>query len=56
MGSDNLPFNGPATFDQYMDLKFHLEAVLKRNVDLVTDRAVRPAMRPLIERELCRVA
>ena len=49
-------FNGPATFDQYIDLKLLLEDVLGRRVDLVTERGLREALRPTVERELRRVA
>jgi len=49
-------FNGPATFDQYMDLKLLLEDALGRRVDLVTERGLREALRPIIERELRHVA
>jgi len=44
-------FEGPATFDNYFDLKFHLEDSLGRSIDLVTSKALRPEMRPRIERE-----
>jgi predicted nucleotidyltransferase len=49
-------FTGPATFDQYMDLKFLLEDALGRRVDLVTERGLREALRPAVERELRHVA
>lgn len=49
-------FDGPATFDRFMDLKFHLEALLDRPVDLVTPKALKPRMRPVVEREAVRVA
>lgn len=49
-------FDGPATFDQFMDLKFFLEDLLSRRVDLVTRAALKPRMRPIIEREAVRVA
>jgi predicted nucleotidyltransferase len=49
-------FDGPATFDRYMDLKFYLEALVARPVDLVTRDAVKPRMRPIIERDLIDVA
>ena len=49
-------FEGPATFDGYMELKFYLEELLGRTVDLVTHDAVKPRMRPLIEREAIHVA
>ena len=44
-------FDGPATFDRYMDLKFFLEELLKRPVDLVTRRALKPRLRPYVEKE-----
>ncbi len=49
-------FDGPATFDRYFELKERLEKLLGRSVDLVTRNALRPAMRPVIEREAVRVA
>jgi hypothetical protein len=49
-------FSGKATFDGYMDLKFYLENLLGRNVDLVTHDAVKPRMRPLTEQEAIHVA
>lgn len=44
-------FKGPATFDGYMDLKEFLEDLLGRPVDLVTRRALKPAMKSDIEAE-----
>jgi len=44
-------FEGPATFDGYMDLKEFLEDLLGRPVDLVTRRALKPAMKSDIEAE-----
>ncbi len=49
-------FAGPATLDSYMDLKFYLEEVLGRPVDLVTEKGLRQEIRPAIEREAIRVA
>ena len=49
-------FDGPADFDRFMDLKERLEAVLGVQVDLVTRKALRPALRESIEREAVRVA
>lgn len=40
------------TFDNYMDLKFYLERILSRPVDLVMADAVKPRLRPIIEREV----
>ncbi len=44
-------FEGPATFDRYMDLKFFLEELFGRPVDLVTRRALKPRLKRHIERE-----
>lgn len=49
-------FEGTPTFDGYMELKFYLEELLGRTVDLVTHDAVKPRMRPLIEQEAIHVA
>ena len=49
-------FAGPATFAAYMDLKFYLEDLLGRPVDLVTDKGLRPELRPYVEKELVLVA
>lgn len=48
-------FEGAPTFDRYMDLKFYLEDLFGRRVDLVTRRGLREELRPLIEREAIRV-
>ena len=44
-------FEGSATFDQYMNLKFFLEELLGRPVDLVTHKALKPRLKPYVERE-----
>ncbi len=44
-------FEGRATFDRYMGLKFFLEDLLGRRVDLVTRKALKPHLRPYVERE-----
>jgi predicted nucleotidyltransferase len=49
-------FDGRATFDRFMGLRFHLEDLLGVRVDLVTRKALRPRMRPGIEREAIHVA
>ena len=49
-------FNGPASFDRFMDLKFFLEEILSARVDLVTRAALRARIRPTIDREAIRVA
>ena len=49
-------FDGPATFDRYMQLKFFLEDVLDRRIDLLTRQGLRPELRSCIEQDACRVA
>jgi uncharacterized protein len=49
-------FEGPATFDGYMDLKELLETTFGSRVDLVTVRALKPILRESILREAMRVA
>ncbi len=39
------------TFDRYMDLKFLLEDVFQRSVDLVLADTVKPLLKPVLERE-----
>jgi len=48
-------FRGPATFNGYMDLKFLLEDLLGRPVDLVTHKSIRPRLKERIESEACYV-
>ncbi len=48
-------FDGPATSRRYFGLQFYLEDLLGRPVDLVTDKALRPELRPYIEREAIHV-
>jgi predicted nucleotidyltransferase len=43
---------GESTFDHYMDLKFYLEELLNRPVDLVMADTVKPRLRPIIEKEI----
>jgi hypothetical protein len=49
-------FNASATFRQYMGLKFYLEDLLIRRVDLVTTKGLRQEFRPTVEREAIVVA
>jgi len=44
-------FQDKATFDGYMDLKFFLEDLLGRPVDLVTKKSIRPRLKTQIEGE-----
>ena len=48
-------FDGPAMSERYFGVQFFLEDLLGRPVDLVTDKALRPEMRPFIEREAVHV-
>lgn len=45
-------FDGPATVDRYFGTQFYLEDLLGRPVDLVTENALRPRLRPYIEKDL----
>jgi predicted nucleotidyltransferase len=49
-------FDGRATFDRYMGLKLLLEDVLRRRVDLVTERSLKPPLRPYVEADAVNVA
>ena len=40
------------TFDHYMDLKFYLERLFGRKVDLVIADTVKPRLKPLIDKEV----
>jgi predicted nucleotidyltransferase len=44
-------FEGAATFDRYMGLRFFLEDLLGAPVDLVTRKALKPRLKPYVERE-----
>ena len=48
-------FDAPS-FDHYMELKFHLEEILGRSVDLVLKGSLKPALRDSILREVRNVA
>lgn len=48
-------FDGPATSRRYFGVQFYLEDLLGRSVDLITDKALRPELRPYIEREAVHV-
>lgn len=39
------------TFDHYMDLKFYLEALFKRPVDLVLADTIKPRLKPVIQKQ-----
>lgn len=44
-------FEGPATSKRYFGVQFYLEDLLGCPVDLVTEKALRPELRPYIEQE-----
>ncbi|HAU39966.1 TPA: DNA polymerase subunit beta [Candidatus Peregrinibacteria bacterium] len=48
-------FDGPATSKRYFGVQFLLEDLLGCPVDLVTEKALRPELRPFIERETIHV-
>ncbi len=48
-------FDGPATSKRYFGVMFYLEDLLGRSIDLVTDKALRPELRPYIEHEALHV-
>ena len=48
-------FDGPATSERYFGVQFYLEDLFGCPVDLVTEKALRPELRPFIENEAVRV-
>lgn len=48
-------FDAPATSRSYFGVQFYIEDLLGRPVDLVTDKALRPEIRPYVEREALNV-
>ena len=48
-------FDGPATSARYFGVQFYLEDLLGAPVDLVTDKALREELRPIVEREAVHV-
>jgi predicted nucleotidyltransferase len=44
-------FDGPATSERYFGVQFYLEDVLGRPVDLVTESALRPELKPYVEQD-----
>ena len=49
-------FDGLATPDRYFGVQFYLEDLLGRSIDLVTERALRPQLRPYVERDAIAIA
>lgn len=48
-------FDGPATSERYFGVLFYLEDLFGCPVDLVSDKALRPELRPFIEKEAVHV-
>lgn len=48
-------FDGPATSQRFFGVQFYLEDALGCPVDLVTEKALRPELRPFIEQEAVNV-
>ena len=48
-------FEGRATAKRYFGVQFYLEDLLGMPVDLVTEKALRPRLRPFVEKDLARV-
>ncbi len=44
-------FDGPATADVFFGTQFYLEDLLRRRVDLVTEKALRKEFRPSVEKD-----
>ena len=40
------------TFDHYIDLKFELERIFQRSVDLVMAETLKPRLKPFVEKEV----
>ena len=48
-------FDGPATSDRYFGVQFYLEDLFQLPIDLVTEKALRPELRPFVENEAVHV-
>jgi len=44
-------FDGPATSKRYFGVQFYLEDLFGSHIDLVTTKALRPELRPYVEKE-----
>ena len=49
-------FDGPASPEAYFGVQFYLEDLLGVTIDLVTERALRPQLRPYVERDAIVIA
>ena len=45
-------FDGPATSKRYFGVQFYLQDLLGRDVDLVTEDALRSRLQPFVERDV----
>ncbi len=50
-----ISFDGPATSHRYFGVQFYLEDLFGCPVDLVTDKALRPELRPYVEMDAIHV-
>jgi predicted nucleotidyltransferase len=48
-------FDGPATPEAFFGVQFYLENLFGRPVDLVTERALRPQLKPYVERDAIQI-
>ncbi len=48
-------FDGPVHWQRYFDAQFYLEDLLGRQVDLATDKDLRPEVRPYVDKEAINV-
>lgn len=48
-------FDGPATSERYFGVQFYLEDLFGLPIDLVTKKALRPELRPFVEKEAVHV-
>lgn len=49
-------FEGCATFGRYMELKFFLEDLFQKKVDLITEEGLRPELAKSVKQDLIRAA
>lgn len=48
-------FDGPASSARFFGMQFYLDDLLERPVDLVTDKALRPELKPYVTQGAVRV-
>ena len=48
-------FDGPTHWRRFFDAQFYLEDLLGRQVDLATDKDLRPEIRPYVDKEAINV-